>query len=388
MLKILFTGGGTGGHIYPILAVLEELKKIIEERKISAEFYYVGAPARFKSLLSAQGIFVSKIFSAKLRRYFDALNFLDFFIFPISVCQALWKVFWIMPDVLFSKGGPGSLPVVLACWFFRVPIIIHDSDSMVGLANKLAFPFARRIAISFSTAFEDIMNSKKGAKQKEALQKKIALVGNPVRRSLIVENLDKAAAKKSFGFVENLPLVLVVAGSQGSIKINDFMISIAAELVKNFQVLHQIGIDNFESAESELNFVLKNFGIAEKSRYKIAPYFEDNLASVYAAADLIVSRASSGAIFETAAVGLPAILVPLRGEVAGWHQLRNAYEYAKAGAAIVLEEDNLKLNLFLSELNKIFEDSEKTKLMAEAGKRFSKIDAGRIIAEEILELCD
>ncbi|MBI4993681.1 UDP-N-acetylglucosamine--N-acetylmuramyl-(pentapeptide) pyrophosphoryl-undecaprenol N-acetylglucosamine transferase [Candidatus Wolfebacteria bacterium] len=373
MIRILFTGGGTGGHIYPILAVFEELKKILEAQKIDARFYYVGAPGKFKQLILSSGIAVSKIFSAKLRRYFDFKNFIDFLIFPISILQAFWKVFWIMPDVLFSKGGPGSLPVVIACWFYRIPIIVHDSDSIIGLANKLAVKFADKIAVSFSSAAEDL--SKKN-------QNKIILTGNPIRGSL-KSNLEKMAAKSFFGFKEDKPLILILGGSQGASKINDFLLNIAGELAKDYLVLQQTGVDNFESVREELAVALKNFGPIEKARYKVIPYFENNLADAYAAADIIVSRSSSGVIFELAMMGIPAILIPLSEKVVGIHQIKNAYEYAKSGAAVVIEEENLKPNIFLGAIERSLKNPDMLKEMSAAAKKFSKPDATKMIANEI-----
>ena len=260
MIRILFTGGGTGGHIYPIVAVAEELKlKFTEGSEI--DLRYLGSPESFRGLLENNGIKVSKIISAKLRRYFDLRNFIEIpFLFPLSVIQAIWKVFWIMPDVLFSKGGPGSLPVVLACKFYRVPIIIHDSDTVPGLANKLAARFANRIAISFASA-ADIFIAKN-----PKLENKIALIGNPIRNSLISgEILDKETAKKIFGFNPKKPVILIICGSQGAAKINDFMIETAGELIKNWQILHQTGIKNFKNVKQELDSIFKKLSRGRKS---------------------------------------------------------------------------------------------------------------------------
>ena len=328
MIRILFTGGGTGGHIYPIVAVAEELKlKFIEGSEI--DLRYLGSPGSFRGLLENNGIKVSKIISAKLRRYFDLRNFIEIpFLFPLSVIQAVWKVFWIMPDVLFSKGGPGSLPVVLACKFYRVPIIIHDSDTAPGLANKLAARFANRIAISFASA-ADIFVAKN-----PKLENKIALIGNPIRNSLISgEILDKETAKKIFGFNPKKPVILIICGSQGAEKINDFMIETAGELIKDWQIIHQTGIKNFKNVKQELDSILKNYPAEEKSNYKIVPYFDKDLKDAYTAADLVISRASGGSIFEIVAFGKPAILIPLLPDVVGAHQIKNAYEYAKNGAS-------------------------------------------------------
>ena len=381
MIRILFTGGGTGGHICPIVAVAEELKlKFIEGSEI--DLRYLGSPGSFRGLLENNGIKVSKIISAKLRRYFDLRNFIEIpFLFPLSVIQAVWKVFWIMPDVLFSKGGPGSLPVVLACKFYRVPIIIHDSDTVPGLANKLAARFANRIAISFASA-ADIFIAKN-----PKLENKIALIGNPIRNSLISgEILDKETAKKIFGFNPKKPVILIICGSQGAEKINDFMIETAGELIKDWQIIHQTGIKNFKNVKQELDSILKNYPAEEKSNYKIVPYFDKDLKDAYTAADLVISRASGGSIFEIAAFGKPAILIPLLPDVVGAHQIKNAYEYAKNGAAVIIEQENLKPDIFLFQLKKLFSTPEKLNQMSQAAKSFSKPEAARIIAEEIIKL--
>jgi len=379
MLRILFTGGGTGGHIYPIIAVAEELPFVAGQ--IPMDLRYFGAPGPYRKLLENNGIKVSKIFSAKLRRYFDLRNFFEIpILFPLSILQALWKIFWFMPDVVFSKGGPGSLPVVLVAKFYRIPIIIHDSDSIVGLANRLALRLADKIALSFESTAKVLTEDKK-------LSKKIILVGNPIRRSLInKENLNNETAKKFFGFNPEKPVLLIIGGSQGSARINNFMLEIAEELIKDFQIIHQTGMKNFDEVKKELDIILKKYPEEEKNRYKVFAYLEENLKDAYLAADLVICRASSGSIFETAAFGKPSILIPLPKSVVGEHQIINAYEYAKTGAAIVIEQPNLELNIFLNQLKKIFSNPEKLNQMSEAAKKFFKPDAARILAEEILKL--
>ncbi len=381
MLRILFTGGGTGGHIYPIIAVTEELQKISAEKKIEMDLRYFGSPGMFRSVLEQNGVRVSKIFSAKLRRYFDFRNFFDIpILLPLSIIQSLWKVFWFMPDVLFSKGGPGSLPVVLACKFYRIRIIIHDSDSIMGLANRMASRWADRIAVSFDSVAKTLLEDEK-------LSGKVALVGDPVRPSLLSGDiLDSKTAKKIFGFNPEKPIVLVIGGSQGAVKINDFMLEIAEELIKDYQVLHQTGIKNFDEFKKELDIILKNYSEEEKSRYKIVAYFEKDLRDAYVAADIVVRRGSSGSIFEIAAFAKPSILIPLPQDVVGDHQISNAYEYAKSGAAIVIEQANLEPNIFLSQLKKIFSEPEKMTQMSQAARSFAKPEAAKTIAEEILKL--
>ena len=383
MIRILFTGGGTGGHIYPILAVAEELKKNSNLKGIKLKFKYIGAPGNYRYFISTNGILVSKIFSAKWRKYFDIRNFLDIPLFILSIIQAFWKVFWYMPDVLFSKGGPGSLPVVLSCWFYRVPIIVHESDAFPGRSNQLAFRFASRIGISFESTAKYFKNQKNG----EKLAEKTALIGNPVRLSLLDKPLERGIAKKVLGINPEKKLILILGGSQGAAKINDFFTEIAPELIKEYAVLHQTGIKNFEEIKASLNFTLKNYTGEEKANYKIIPYFEKDMGDAYSAADLIVSRAGSSLIFEIAAFNKPAILIPLPENIAANdHQRKNAYEYAKAGAAIVIEENNLDKGNFLTQIKKLSENPDALNSISESAKNFSKINAAKIIAEEILKL--
>ncbi|MBI2514573.1 UDP-N-acetylglucosamine--N-acetylmuramyl-(pentapeptide) pyrophosphoryl-undecaprenol N-acetylglucosamine transferase [Candidatus Wolfebacteria bacterium] len=373
-MRILLTGGGTGGHIYPLLAVAEELEIIAREKGIDLEVRYLGAPAEFAHLLEEKNIPVARILGSKWRRYFDLRNFIDIPKFFVSFLQALCKVLFFMPDVLFSKGGPGSLPVVWAARFYRIPVLLHDSDSIPGLSNQIAGQYSQRIAISFEYA-------------KQFFSGDVALVGNPIRRSLIEPDVQLAAggAKEILGFQKGKPLILVMAGSQGSVRINDFILDAANQLIKESQIFHQTGFDNFESVKGEREVVVKDWSEEEKQSYRIVPYLENDYKAALEAADLVISRASSGSIFEIAFFGKPSILIPLP-EAAQDHQVKNAYEYARGGAAIVIETDNLTLNIFLAQIRNLLSNPEKLKLMSGAARQFSKPEAGRIIAEEILRL--
>lgn len=374
MIRILFTGGGTGGHIYPILAVTEELQNWSVQNGEKIDLRYLGVPGQYRGILEGNGIRVSKILSSKFRRYFDLRNIIDFPKFILSFFQAIWKVLWIMPDVLFSKGGPGALPIVLACRFYRVPVIIHESDAVAGMVNRASSRYAKRIGVSFNSSISLFGGN-------------VAVVGNPIRPSFFSdqEKISKESAKRIFGLNEDKPVILALGGSQGSTRINDFFMDIVPELIKDFQVIHQTGWNNFEEAKNEFKVTSEKLSEEEKRRYKMVAYLEKDLKDAYLAADIVVSRAGSGSIFEIAALGKPSILIPLP-EAASNHQVLNAYEYAKSGAAIVMEEGNLTPNVFLSQLKKFFSDPEILLKMGEAAKRFSKPQAAKIIAEAILEL--
>lgn len=386
-MRILLTGGGTGGHIYPLIAVVEKIKDISINQGISPEFYYVGVSDVYETMLESQGIKVQKLISAKLRRYFDIRNIVDIPKLGISVIQSIWKVFWLMPDVVFSKGGPGALPVVIAASIFNIPIIIHESDIAPGITNLLSAKMARRIAISFEEAAEIFIANGKNDAQKQKISAKIALVGNPIRDLFFKnDNLSTETAKKIIGFNSEKPTLLIVGGSQGAVRINDFFISIARELLfNNFQIIHQTGKNNFENAKNELNNILAGYSEESKQQYKMFAYFDNDIKDIYQAADLIISRAGSGSIFEIAVMGKPSILIPLP-EAAYDHQVKNAFFYAKTGASVVIEEVNLTNNLFFTQLKKIFEQSGLIKNMSDAAKKFAKPEAAMLIAQEVLKL--
>ena len=373
MLKILFTGGESGGHIYPLVAVAEEITRQASESGLDIAFDYLGASGEFGIVLENSGMAVHATAGGKFRNYSSILNYLDLFKIGFSVLQAFFKMYFLMPDVIFSKGGTGALPVVLAARFFRIPVIVHDSDTIPGKTNKISAWFASRVAISFAGAFKFFNKNR------------TALVGNPIRSEFFTPPADKNILLEKLGFRENLPFILVLGSSQGATRINDFIFSVMPSMIKRFQVLHQVGMRNIVSAETERNGILKDLSAEEKTRYQISPFLEDDYAAAVKAADLIVSRASSGAIFEIAAAGKPAILIPLP-ESAQDHQRENAYEYASTGAAIIIEQENLLPSIFFEQLQKVFGSADLRQTMSDAARKFAKPNAAKMIAEEIMSL--
>lgn len=384
-MRILFTGGGTGGHIYPIVSVAEH---ILLHSQTTVRFDYIGVPGPYEQLLASRSIAVRKIASAKLRQGDLVRNILDVPFFFISLVQALWSVFWIMPDVLFSKGGPGALPVVLACAFYHIPIIIHESDSVAGRTNRISGRYAKRIGIAFATAKESFLSGIANETQHGIVEQKIALVGNPIRDFLLhtPDSTNQANEKKILGFDAGKPLLLIVGGSQGSVRINNFFLSIAEELLtRNIQILHQVGVNNFVGAQAELHTFMQKYSTAYHNAYRIVPYFEADIREAYIAADVVISRAGSGSIFEIAVMGKPSILIPLP-ESAQDHQVKNAYEYASTGAAITMEETNLTKHIFFTQLDKLLADASARASMSAAAKAFARPDAAEVLALEILRL--
>ncbi len=388
-MRILFTGGGTGGHIYPIIAVAEKVPDVALQAGISGvDLYYLGVPGIYGRLLQSAGFSVSRVVSAKLRRNDLLRNLLDIPMLFISIVQALWKVYWIMPDVLFSKGGPGALPVVFACAFYRVPIVIHESDSVAGLTNTVSGRFAERIGVAFAGAEESFLERVVKDSDREIMKQRIALVGNPIRNFFFAESdlTTAAQGKAALGLDQNKPLLLVLGGSQGSVRINEFILSIAEDLMnKHFQIVHQTGNANYESVQREVGLLLQKYSADFKHSYRIIPYFNEDIKDAMIAADLVISRAGSGSIFEIAAMGRPSMLIPLP-ESAFDHQVKNAYIYARTGAAIAIEEGNLTKNIFMTQLDKLFAQPNTLSAMGEAAKTFSRPHAAEMLAAEIIKL--
>ena len=360
--KVLLVGGGTGGHIYPLIAVAEELK--------DSEIKFLGSGDLLKQVASEAGFEAILILSSKWRRYFSFQNFVDIFKFPVGFFQALFQVWLFMPDIIFAKGGYASFLPALAGKIFAVPIVIHESDSIPGKVNVLLSKWARKVFLSFESS------------KKYFNESKCEVVGNPVRRGLLAGG-DKSVALNAFSLNPAKPAVLITGASQGAQKINEVLALALVELTKDFQVIHQSGPKNYDEMNKQITSIIKEgkdiFGSQIQSNYRLYSLLDQNqLALAYAASDVIVSRASSQ-VFEIAAVGKPAIVVPLKNS-AGDHQLSNAREFAKFGATVI-EEDNLTPHILINEIQKAFENCTE---LSQKIKQFSKPDAANKIAQFLL----
>ena len=370
-MKILFTGGGTGGHFYPIVAIIEALQVLIEEeRLVGIEFIFMSDSPYDNDLLIKQDVRFKQVEAGKMRRYFSLLNITDFF----KTLGGLWSAFWFMyrefPDVVFGKGGYASFPALFAARILRIPVMIHESDAVPGRVNRWAAKFAKRIAISFPES----------AKYFPA--KKTAFTGNPVRREILGSTPEEA--KEVFQLEPGLPTLLILGGSQGSKNINDTILDAAGEIVKFAQVIHQCGKNNIEEVKGRLSIVLEKSPF--KSRYHVYGYLNDTtLRNASSVADIIVSRAGASSIFEIAAWDIPSILIPLVNSAQD-HQRENAYSYARTGAGEVIEEPNLTPHLLISEIHQLLNDKKRLETMREAAKNFAQPKAARKIARELLNL--
>lgn len=368
-MKIVFTGGGTGGHFYPIISVVQEVRRIIRKEHLVEPAMYFMAPDPYnKGILFDNNVTYKRVMSGKQRVYPSFLNFLDKFKIGFGILEAIWKMFWIYPDVVFSKGGYGSVPVVFAAKFWRIPIIIHESDSAPGRANQWAAKFADKIAVSYPDAAHYFD------------QKKVAWTGNPVRDEIKTPVLQ--GAHQYLNFDPNIKTILIMGGSQGAQIINNVLIDTLPELIENYQVIHQTGKNNYKEIKETTDLLLKTHVNAE--RYACFPYLNDTAMKMSAgAADVIVSRAGS-TIFEIASWHKPSILIPI-SETNNDHQRKNAYHYARSGACVVIEENNLTSEIFISEINRLLTNPTLLAEMSAGAKEFAKPEAGRLIAKQIID---
>jgi UDP-N-acetylglucosamine--N-acetylmuramyl-(pentapeptide) pyrophosphoryl-undecaprenol N-acetylglucosamine transferase len=367
-MKIIFTGGGTGGHFYPIIAVAQKLNQLLEREKIAnVELFYMSTEPYNERLLFDNKITFKKITAGKRRMYFSPQNFLDIFVTAWGVVKSIFQMFALYPDVVFSKGGFASFPTLVAAKIFRIPVIIHESDSAPGRVNEWAGKFAQKIALSYADAARYFPAGR------------TALTGNPIREEVIRPS--GKDAYKELGLDPSIPILLVLGGSQGARAINAQMETLAPRLVEKYQVIHQAGEANMAEVQTTVNGLLG--GNPNASRYHLYGYMDSETMKLAAEVSTVVVSRAGSAIFEIAAWGVPAILIPITESNAD-HQRKNAFAYARAGGAVVIEEANLGPNILFSEIDNLIQDEGKRKAMKEAAKVFARTDAGDMIAEQIV----
>ncbi|MBI3458740.1 UDP-N-acetylglucosamine--N-acetylmuramyl-(pentapeptide) pyrophosphoryl-undecaprenol N-acetylglucosamine transferase [Candidatus Azambacteria bacterium] len=370
-MRILLTGSGGGGHLIPLIAVVKELKKLASELNlIDLEYVYVGPKIETnfsRQLLLNEDIKIKAIMAFKLRRYFSIHNFIDIIKIPIGLIQSLIILFFYMPNIVFSKGGYGTIPVVIVSWLYRIPVIIHESDLIGGKANIFASRFAQKILVSFSRSLKYFPPIK------------TALVGNPVRLDLTTGS--KENGRKYFQINSQKPIILVMGGSTGAQKINDLILNSLAELTKKYEIIHLTGENNYQKIIKEIEVEIPG---DLREFYHPYPSLGAEMKDAYALADLIISRSGASAIFEIALVGKPSILIPI-GNSANNHQREDAYEFEKFGGTKVIEENNLTFHILITSISEILDNQSTYAQMSQAAKSFATPESARIIAIEILK---
>lgn len=327
MKTILLTGGGTAGHVNPNIALIPFLKE--KGYKIS----YIGSKNGIeKDLIKSLEIDYYEISTGKLRRYLDFKNLTDSFRVLKGISDSIKIIKKLKPNVVFSKGGFVGVPVVIGAYLNKIPIIIHESDISPGLANKLSIPFAKRVCTTFPETLSNIP------------KEKAIMTGTPIRNELFEGVKDKGL--KICNFKKEKPILLVMGGSLGSIKINDILKKSLDHLLKEFNIIHLCGKNNLDPS-------------INKEGYFALEYATDTLSHLLSASDLVVSRAGSNAICELLALKKPNLLIPLSKNASRGDQILNAKSFKNQGFSSVIYEENLTKDNFIKSINLLNNQKDK-----------------------------
>lgn len=372
-MKVVITGGGSGGHFYPLLAVADKVREISEDKKfLQPEIFYFAEEPYNADVLFKNGIEFRKIYAGKLSLKFSFKTIWNILKMTWGVADTFVKMLQMYPDVIFTNGGYVAFPVLVSARILRIPVIIHVSDTVPSRVLLFASKFAKKISIAFPEA------AKFFPKNKE----KIAHLGNPVRDEIKFKQTE--GAHQYFDLDPTRKTILVLGGSQGSQIINETILGALPKLIKNYQIIHQTGKNNYDNvfATAGVELIDNPF----KKRYRVYSYL-DNLQMKMAAgtADLIISRAGAGSIAEISNWNVPSILVPLT-KVISRDQESNSFSYARSGAAVVIRQKNLSPNILIHEINRIFETSGLIEKMSESAKKYFIPDSDKKIAHEILKI--
>lgn len=328
MKKIILTGGGTAGHVTPNIALLPGLKRM------GYDIQYIGSYNGIeKKLIEELGIDYKGISSGKLRRYMSAKNLTDPFRVIKGFAEADSAIRKFKPNVVFSKGGFVSVPVVLAAKMHKIPVIIHESDMTPGLANKIAIPFAAKVCHNFPETADYLPSGKS------------VLTGCPIRSELLTG--DKLQGLKMCNFSSEKPIIMVIGGSLGAVAVNKAIRSALPTLLDKYQIVHLCGKGKTDESLNNLKGYIQ------------FEYIKDELKDLFAMSDIIISRAGANAICEIAALNKASILIPLSARASRGDQILNANSFKKQGFSEVIDEDDLTTELLISTVNSVYENRQK-----------------------------
>jgi UDP-N-acetylglucosamine--N-acetylmuramyl-(pentapeptide) pyrophosphoryl-undecaprenol N-acetylglucosamine transferase len=356
-MTIVCAGGGTGGHVFPGIAVIDHLRQMESNSKL--HIVWIGSGKEIeRKIIGRFEIPYYAVPAGKLRRYFSLQNFLDVFKIGAGIVASLVLLKRLKADVLFSKGGYAAVAPVIAARILKIPIITHESDRDPGLATRIAARFADRILLPYQTTLAEYY-PRAGAR---------ALVpGNPVRAELF--SGDPAHGRDLLKVPENEPIVLVLGGSQGARQVNQLLAEVLPQLLQEAVVVHQMGQLDFQASQ--------------EPRYITADIFHSEFPHILAAADLIISRAGAGTLWESGVLGKPSLLIPLGGESSRGDQVRNARLFAERGAAVVLEGSTLTPAALLEHTRRLLRNKNEREAMGRAAAELCPADAAGRIAELI-----
>jgi UDP-N-acetylglucosamine--N-acetylmuramyl-(pentapeptide) pyrophosphoryl-undecaprenol N-acetylglucosamine transferase len=368
-MRLVLVGGGTGGHFYPLMAIAEALRDRDRQAGQESELIYMGPSMYHEASLSALNIRFVSCPAGKKRNYFSLANYFDIFVTGWGVMVAFCKLLRLYPDAVMSKGGYTSVPVVLAAWLLRIPIVVHESDAVPGRANLLAARFATSITVAYAEVAEGFRG------------KKVTEVGMPISRAMRESGADPFG---TLGIVKDRPVVLVTGGSSGAERINNFVIGALPQLLTKFTVVHQVGDAHVEKVSSTAASFFADQTVLSHY-YVFGSLSQARFAAAIEAASLVVTRAGSTTLFEIAVKGKPAIVVPIPEDISR-DQRSNAYAYARVTGATVLEEHNLSDDILAAEINRILDDASVRAEMAAGAKSLTVGEAAYTLADMLTEI--
>jgi len=323
MKHIVLTGGGTAGHVTPNIAMIPRLKEL------GYSISYIGSYQGIeKKLIKDLGVPYYGISSGKLRRYFDLQNFTDPFRIVKGYHEAYRLIKQLKPDVVFSKGGFVTVPVVIAASRRKIPVFLHESDMTPGLANKICIPFATKVCCNFPETVAHLP------------AEKAVLTGTPIRQELMSGNIRRA--REFTGLTADMPVILIIGGSQGAAAINESIRAILPELLEEFQIIHLCGKDKLDTS------------LTNRKGYVQYEYIQKELSDLFALADIVISRAGANAICEISALNKPNLLIPLSAKASRGDQILNARSFEKLGFSMVLEEEEITTETLLTSIHKLY----------------------------------
>ncbi len=364
-MRIGLVGGASGGHFYPLMAVADELNQASEQPKL---FYFGPAPYNEQEL-EKHNITYIYCPAGKLRRYFSIQNFFDLFRTFFGFFCAVIKLYTIYPDVIFSKGGYTAVPILLAARILMIPVVIHESDTSPGRANKLGAKFAKYVAIAYDDAAAFFPAGK------------TALTGIPLRLELKQPIAD---ARTTLGIPADKPLIYVTGGSQGAQRLNSIILRTLTDLLPRYHIFHQTGTDNIEEMRQTAKGLLRDTGLGS-NYYLEGSIPVETVSLLMKGADIIITRAGSTTMFEAAYHGKPSIVIPIPEDVSR-DQRTNAYAYARTGAATVIEEKNVTPHLLVQEIDSIMTDPDKYQAMSAAAQQFFIPDAAQKLSAVLISI--
>jgi len=371
-LRLAITGGGTGGHLSPAVAVIDEIRA---REDLEAEILYLGSKNGIEStVIPLMGIEYKQIPTGKLRRYLSLQNFLDIFRVIVGILKSLIHLSSFKPEVLFATGGYVSVPSVVAASLLKIPVVIHEQTGSLGLANRICARFADVIAISIP----DTTNLPP--------HKKTVLTGNPVRKNVLSGSKQNAARR--FGFDLSLPTIYITGGAQGSHKINTIVGEALPQLLSMAQIIHQTGDSEHGKQDYEhLTRIALSLPQQLQQRYMLFRYIGNEIGDIYAISDLVVGRAGAGTVNELTVLGKPSVLIPLPHS-AGDEQRANAERLAQVGAAVVIEEAELSSNILVDTIRELVTTPDKLRHMSEAASQIALERAEHKLVDLILQVVE